>query len=956
MKLASWHTVALALIMTVSGPPSHAQNTDDAAIRRLLDRLEKAVQSGDGGAYSDLLSPTASTVRAANFTTLEFRPGATRVVIQERDRQALRGTLIGNGYRLIVDAFIEFGASARIATWQLDVRKIDASEWLVGDQERVSGVDRLYRLAINSERQFDARDFRIRAEDLDLTLAEGTVFTIDTEQGVTGLILVGRGEMRFAPTPDTEKGQVRIFAGTDTLESRFDAAYIRLGSLDSHANRSQLVSRPVDPRDLRKAEQIFREESIKSFTVDLGDLSRDTWSLLPGGDDLLAEVHTRRYDTLTYARSSSEAEDISVFDRRRQRNISAYASAAKLAARGRFYNEDELADYDVLGYDIDLDVSPDRNWLEGRVELRLKTRSPVLNQITLRLANSLVVHSVVSEQFGRLFSLRAQNQNAVLVNLPAAVLSDTELTLTVTYGGRLAPQAPDRETLELQLGGDQRQGLMEESPFPRAEPSQLYSSRSYWYPQSTVSDYATSTLQISVPTAFGCVATGDPLPGSPTIVTTAGSPPRRMYRFAAIRPIRYQAFLLSRFARAGEVTVEFASAGQAPSSRALASAGRGQPSPLPASAGQAGNGALTEEILAGRGPAAPSPVHAAAGRGAPLPLPASTGQEGIRGPVYDTLDLTVYANPQQLDRGRGMTERAADIARFYQSVIGDSPYGSFTLALIENTLPGGHSPGYFAALNQPLPNSTLAWRTDPANFEGFPEFFLAHEMAHQWWGQAVGWQNYHEQWLSEGFAQYFAGLYAKQHRGDQVFTSVLRQWRKWSLDRSDQGPVYLGYRLGHIRNDGRVFRALVYNKGAAVLHMLRRLVGDEAFFRGIRRFYAESRFRKAGTEDLRRAMEAESDRPLDRFFERWIYGSTLPRLTFAYRVERQEVVLHFEQPGEVFDVPVTVTLQYADRRPVDILVPITDRIVDQRVALEGTLRSVEISKDDGSLVVMDRNR
>src|SRR5207245_11346606 len=122
--------------------------------------------------------------------------------------------------------------------------------------------------------------------------------------------------------------------------------------------------------------------------------------------------------------------------------------------------------------------------------------------------------------------------------------------------------------------------------------------------------------------------------------------------------------------------------------------------------------------------------------------------------------------------------------------------------------------------------------------------------------------------------------------------------------------------------------ALVYNKGAAVLHMLRRLIGDEAFFRGIRRFYGESRFRKAGTEDLRRAMEAESDRPLERFFERWIYGSTLPRLTFAFHVEssagRQEVVLHFEQPGDVFDVPVTVTLQYADRRPVDVLVPITD--------------------------------
>ena len=150
------------------------------------------------------------------------------------------------------------------------------------------------------------------------------------------------------------------------------------------------------------------------------------------------------------------------------------------------------------------------------------------------------------------------------------------------------------------------------------------------------------------------------------------------------------------------------------------------------------------------------------------------------------------------------------------------------------------------------------WRNDPAAFSNYPEFFIAHELAHQWWGQAVGWRNYHEQWLSEGFAQYFAALYAERYRGADVFAGVMRQMRKWGMDESDQGPVYLGYRLGHIRGESKVFRALAYNKSAAVLHMLRRLVGDDAFFRGIRRFYRMSRFRKAGTEDFRLAMEAET--------------------------------------------------------------------------------------------------
>ncbi len=110
---------------------------------------------------------------------------------------------------------------------------------------------------------------------------------------------------------------------------------------------------------------------------------------------------------------------------------------------------------------------------------------------------------------------------------------------------------------------------------------------------------------------------------------------------------------------------------------------------------------------------------------------------------------------------------------------------------------------------------------------------------------------------------------------------------RWTVDRSDQGPVYLGYRLGHIRNDGRVFRALVYNKGAITLHMLRRLIGDDAFFRGLRRFYATWRFRKAGTEDVKAAFEAESGRDLDRYFDRWIYGSSLPRLKFSYTTEAE---------------------------------------------------------------------
>src|SRR6185312_9224785 len=314
-----------------------------------------------------------------------------------------------------------------------------------------------------------------------------------------------------------------------------------------------------------------------------------------------------------------------------------------------------------------------------------------------------------------------------------------------------------------------------------------------------------------------------------------------------------------------------------------------------------------------------------------------------------TLTLSVDANPRQVRKARELAQSASDIAKFYASLLGDVPYPTFTVAVVENDLPGGHSPAYFAELYQPLPMAVQTWRNDPASFDRFPDFFLAHELAHQWFGHGVGWGNYHEQWLSEAFAQYLAALYAQSRRGDNVFAGVMRQMRRWAMAESDQGPVYLGYRLGHIKNDGRVFRALVYNKGAAVLHMLRRLIGDDAFFSGIRRFYMKAKFRKVGTDELREAFEQTSGRSLQAFFEQWIYGSTLPRVKVAYHVEGNELVVHADQLGDVFEFPLTFSVEFDDRRKTNVFVAVAARSVDRRIPLPAPPRRVSINKDDGVL-------
>ncbi len=874
-------------------------------MRVLLSQIESVTrpQTGDAVSYLGLLAPRANRERAVEFTSSELLP-ASRVVLQERDRIALASSGTDTGYRLLVDVFTDFGSRARIATWRLDVIRTAAAgaerEWSVLDQERLSSVENLYRLSLDTTKSFAARDLTLTAEDVDITMPEGTVFVAGVDQGVTALVLVGRGTLNFHPTPVTERGQVKVFCGREALDAQFDMVYVRINpaDFDRTINAAQLRGKPVDPRELRRALEYFREESQKSCIIDLGDLSRDAWSLLPGQGDFLAEIHTKRFDTLTYAKSAVEAEDITLFDRRHHHNIALYASQEKLATRGRFYNEDDLADYDVLDYDIDVAATPQRSWIDGHVRMHLKIRAAALGALKLRLADTLTVRSIVSYEHGRLFAIRIKDQNAVLVNLPTQMARDSEITLSIAYGGRLEPQTPDRETIAL----DQRTN--EDMPLVAPEPNFLYSSRSFWYPQAPVSDYATARIRITVPSSLECIASGELVPGFPGLLV--GDEPgqnRKVYLFMATRPLRYLAFIVSRFDRVEGPTLAFET-GTRINSGPDVSSGPGVDS-------------------------GPGNVDAAGHN--------------------RTMKVAVEANPRQAPHGREIADRAADIARFYESIIGDSPYASFTIALIENDLPGGHSPGYFAALNQQLPTSNLSWRNDPAAFSGYPDFFLAHELAHQWWGQAVGWRNYHEQWISEGFAQYFAALYAQHQRGEEVFVGVLRQLRKWGMADTDQGPIYLGYRLGHIHDDSRVFRALVYNKSAAVLHMLRRYVGDEAFFRGLRRFYAEARFRKSGTDEFRLAMESESGVPLDRFFERWIYGSTLPRLKTSSRVEGDEIVLRVEQLGEVFDVPVTFTLQYADRTPVDVLVRVTEAFVEQRIPLAGTLRGVDVSRDDGTM-------
>jgi hypothetical protein len=864
---------------------SLAQTTEPEPVTTLLRNFEQALNQSDRAALTRLFSPDVATSEVDLYLGSLLMPGAVKTTVRLRDRSPLEGAPPGDGYSLVVEFFIETPGRARILTASMDMRRPtggDLASWRFVGAAGLTFVEGLYKLRID-KRPLTARNLEITSEDLVLQLAEGTVFRVQCDDGVTGLILLGRGVMTFSPTAAAERGQLRLFSGNDTLSSPFESAFVRLSPSDysQRVSASTLSEGTPDARLLRRAEEVFSQNATKSFNVDLQDLSTDDWFLLPPIGDFLAEVDTRRFDALTYTLTAEQAEDISVFRRKDRLTLALYPSVGKLAARGRFYSDDALRDYDVLDYSVEASVDPERNTLRGRARLLIRVRSTSVSTIRLRLAETLAVSGVTSVEYGRLLHLRIRSQNTVVVNLPRVVTQDSDLTLVVTYAGAVPNQELDTDTIALAPDPQEQAPVGE----PR-EPALLLSNRAFWYPQNPVPDYATASLRIFVPQGYTCVASGHPVAPSDIVSLRdiiSGQEGSPVFAFRADQPLRYLALVVSRLVRVGESKV-----------------------------------VIENQTDPGSG--------------------------------VDSIAVSVMTQSGLRAQSRQAAQETQSILQFYSSLMGDAPYTSAAVVLLESDLPGGHSPGYFAVLNTPQSFATVNWRGDPASFENFPQFFLAHELAHQWWGQAIGWKNYHEQWISEGFAQYFAALYGQRARGDRVFFDMLRQFRRWSLSESDQGPIHLGSRLGHVKRDPRVFRALVYNKGAAVLHMLRRLLGDEVFFKGLRRFYMDRRYQKAGTEDFERAMEAESGRVLDRFFERWVYGSGIPRVRYTTQIGDKQVTLKFEQAGDqVFDIPVTVTVTYADGQTSTVVVPISDSQVERSIPTEGPVRRVQINQDSAAI-------
>jgi len=182
------------------------------------------------------------------------------------------------------------------------------------------------------------------------------------------------------------------------------------------------------------------------------------------------------------------------------------------------------------------------------------------------------------------------------------------------------------------------------------------------------------------------------------------------------------------------------------------------------------------------------------------------------------------------------------------------------------------------------------------------ETLLAHEIAHQWFGNSASEANWHHVWLSEGFATYFTDLYVEGRHGRDAMVESLKEERETVLRfaaGSDRPIVD-----NTITNYNQLLNPNSYQKGAWVLHMLRNEIGEDAFWSGVRQYYEEYKYGNALTEDFQKIMEEASGRKLDWFFQQWVYRPGVPELEVDWKYKKRddaiEITVRQRQKGQAY--------------------------------------------------------
>jgi aminopeptidase N len=252
------------------------------------------------------------------------------------------------------------------------------------------------------------------------------------------------------------------------------------------------------------------------------------------------------------------------------------------------------------------------------------------------------------------------------------------------------------------------------------------------------------------------------------------------------------------------------------------------------------------------------------------------------------------------------TRAQLQLCTFY---FGKSPYEDIYVTEQPNFNFGQSWPNLIYLPISAYTDSTQRWLlfgSINSKFTGFVQEVTPHEVSHQWWGHTVGWASYHDQWLSEGFAEFSAGLFLQQAMGGDWRKDYIEFWDRlrlrvleknnFGVAPNDAGPLWMGLRLVSPRSES-AYQNVTYPKGAFVLDMLRSMMytqedHDKAFIAMMHDFVDSHRERAASTESFKavaekhmtKMMDMGGNGRLDWFFDEWVYGTQVPRYHFDYQL------------------------------------------------------------------------
>lgn len=305
--------------------------------------------------------------------------------------------------------------------------------------------------------------------------------------------------------------------------------------------------------------------------------------------------------------------------------------------------------------------------------------------------------------------------------------------------------------------------------------------------------------------------------------------------------------------------------------------------------------------------------------------------------------VTSWVYPE--DRSNGFKEYhpAVEILKYFIDKIG--PYPNSKLANVQSKTRFG---GMENAGNIFYFEGSVNGKMDDTNL-------LAHEIAHQWFGNSASELNWHHVWLSEGFATYLTNTFIEDNLGIDSLNHTLKLQREQIIKFFEKVPTPVIDTT--ITNYLRILSPNPYQKGAWFLHMLRRKVGDEPFWQGVKKYYNTYKYSNALSEDFKRIMESVSGMNLSKFFRQWLYEPGHPVLKISQTQVKKKLQLTIEQaqPQFVFEFPLEVSFVDAKGRPQQKTIQVGNKSVQSIMKAKGPITDFKIDPNTNILFELAQN-